>query len=70
MGGEYGTALATAVHEREEEIVLLLVDRGADMNSVTDEFGTVLGQAIYKGTTEMVSLFLEHGANVEHVGGS
>ena len=69
MGGYYGTALTTAVSHGMKDIVLLLLDRGADINAVGGDYGTALATAASRGVKDIVLLLLDRGADVNAVGG-
>ena len=62
MGGEYGTALQAAALGGDQEIVSLLLDKGADVNAEGGKYGTALLIASYGRHQEIVSLLLEKGA--------
>lgn len=47
----------------------LLLDRGADINTQSEDFGTVLQSAIYYDRAEVVALLLERGADLDADGG-
>ena len=62
-------ALATAAAEKRKDIVLLLLDRGVDINTVGSEYGTALAAAAFRGSRDIVSLLLVRGADIDAVGG-
>ena len=62
-------SLLIALKEREESIVRLLLDRGANINTVWGEFGTALTMAAYGREMDLVRLLLDRGADVNMVGG-
>jgi len=68
-GSPRGTAVATATIFDRPEIVSLLLDQGADINTLSGEDGTALGCAALNGNVEIVSLLLERGADTNLVGG-
>ena len=68
-GSPRGTAVATATIFDRPEIVSLLLDQGADINTLSGEDGTALGCAALSGNVEIVSLLLERGADINAVGG-
>ena len=70
VSGEYGTALAAAVLQGCMPLVLLLLERGADINRVSGKYGAVLGLTIHNGSTKIASFLLEYGADEIRVGGS
>ncbi|KAF8430347.1 hypothetical protein EV426DRAFT_581116 [Tirmania nivea] len=53
-----------------ERIVTLLLDRGADVNTVGGTYGTALGVAAYIENERIVTLLLGRGADVNTVGGT
>jgi len=69
VGGMNGTALATAVFWGKGDMVLLLLDRGADINVGGGMYGTALATAVFEGKGDMVSLLLDGGAKIQQVGG-
>jgi hypothetical protein len=50
--------------------VQLLLEKGADVNTVGGEYGTALGVAAYWGYEPIVQLLLEKGTDVNTVGGN
>ena len=63
-----GDALIRAVMKGREDIVSLLLDRGANINAVGKECGTALVVAAYGGKTQIVSLLLDRGAEINKAG--
>ena len=61
-------ALFMAATKGRDDIVLLLLGRGADINAVSGIHGTALTAAAIQGQTATVSLLLERGANINEVG--
>ena len=57
-----GSALVAALDGRHENIVRLLLERGADPNAVEKGPGT-LHMALWRGDTALVDLLLSHGAS-------
>ncbi|KAK6522464.1 hypothetical protein TWF281_003025 [Arthrobotrys megalospora] len=60
-GAEYGNALTAAAFDGTLEIVRMLLDHGADVNSPN---GWALQTAAEQGHLEVVTLLVERGANV------
>ncbi|KAK6330555.1 hypothetical protein TWF718_002755 [Orbilia javanica] len=60
-GLEYGNALTAAAFDGTLEIVRMLLDHGADVNSPN---GWALQTAAEQGHLEVVELLVQHGANV------
>ena len=68
-GWSEGGALVTAVNEERDDVVSLLLDRGADINMVFGEYGTALAAAAFKGSDQIVHLLLNRGADINAMGG-
>jgi len=68
----YGAALGMAAFRGFKEVMVLLLDRGADVDTVCPHkhYGTALGAASYWGREEIVALLLDRGANINIVGGT
>ena len=60
------TPLHFAAREGELEAARLLLDAGADVNSIAADGKNTLGLAIYNGHYEVAALLLERGADVNH----
>ncbi|KAJ6474371.1 ankyrin repeat-containing domain protein [Mycena sanguinolenta] len=69
LGGKYGTALQTAAHEANINIVQLLLEHHADPNILGGKYGTALQAAASKEIIDIVQLLLEHKADPNIVGG-
>lgn len=67
--GEFGTALQAAVTKNYEPMVALLLDYGADVNTVGGKYGTALQAAAFNGNLEVAKLLIDRGARVDEVGG-
>ena len=63
-----GNALQAASESGHGDIVQLLLDRGADINTESEEHGNALHAASHWGHTEIVKLLIEKGANVNAQG--
>ena len=61
-------ALTVAIVNGRKDILLLLLDRGADINAGFGIYGTVLAAAACE-STDIVSLLLDRGADINMVGG-
>ncbi|MBX7223850.1 MAG: ankyrin repeat domain-containing protein [Blastocatellia bacterium] len=57
-------ALHSAAAEGYKEVVLLLLDNGADVNTVANFLNTPLSLAAKRGHTEIVRILIERGADV------
>jgi ankyrin repeat protein len=61
VGGEYGTPLqAAAAAWQPLEIMLLLLEAGANINANDGDHGTALQIAVRKSATDVVELLLKH----------
>jgi len=67
--GRYGSALIAAAYQGHQEMVTLLLGRGAHVNITGGDYGSALGAAASRGHQEIVSLLLDHGADVNITGG-
>ena len=63
------SALITAANSMRNDVVSLLLDRGADVNMVDSYSGTALAVAVMQGNKDIVRLLLDRGADVNIVGG-
>ncbi|KAK2063233.1 ankyrin, partial [Colletotrichum caudatum] len=61
------TAIQGASEGGNQEIVQLLLDAGANVNTIGGEYGTALQAASAKGNKEIVQLLLDAGANVNTI---
>ena len=61
---ESSTPLHLATSENHSEVTELLLERGADVNSINDSLGTLLHVAAEKGCLEVTKQLLEKGANI------
>ena len=68
--GRFGAALHRALAKRHDDVVALLVVRGADVNVANPLAGTPLHVAAATGNEAMVLLLLEHGASLTVARGS
>lgn len=65
FGGKYGTPLVAASTCGSEEIVTLLLDRGADVNAFSGLiYGHALHAASFHGYEPIVRLLIDRGANI------
>ncbi|KZP13166.1 hypothetical protein FIBSPDRAFT_753838 [Athelia psychrophila] len=65
QGGKYGNALQAALVGGHDEIVRLLLERGADVNAQGGWHRNVLRAALRSGCDVIVRLLLENGATDE-----
>ncbi|KAH7089729.1 vegetative incompatibility protein HET-E-1 [Paraphoma chrysanthemicola] len=68
-GTAYGTALQAAASEGIEEVVLLLLANGADIDVSSSFHGSALQAASKYGHEQIVSVLLDNGADVNTCGG-
>lgn len=61
----FGTALIWAASENRLEIAKLLIDRGADANSLGKNGWTALGCAAGEGYGDMIDLLISKGADID-----
>ena len=61
--------MVAAVIKKNEKMVLLLLDQGADINARGGEYGTALVAAVYNNNEKMVLLLLDQGADINVVSG-
>ena len=61
--------LTKAVTTGRKDIMLLLLDRGVDINAVGGKYGTALVAAVHGKSIDIVSLLLDRGANINMVAG-
>ena len=69
MDGIFGSPLAAAAIFKSMDTLLLLLDRGADINAVGGQYGTALAAAALRGSMEIIRLLLDRGADIDAVGG-
>ena len=62
-------SLLIALRGKEEKIVWLLLERGANVNTVRGQYGTALAAAVYGGEEKIVRLLLDRGADINMAGG-
>lgn len=67
--GEYGDALQAASYMGHEDIVRLLLEKGAQVNAEGGKYGCALQAASYMGHKTVLEVLLEEGANVNAKGG-
>ncbi|KAH7073704.1 ankyrin repeat-containing domain protein [Paraphoma chrysanthemicola] len=68
-GAAYGTALQAAASEGNEEVVLLLLANGADIDGCSSFHGSALQASSKHGHEQIVSVLLDNGADVNTRGG-
>ncbi|EAU37833.1 conserved hypothetical protein [Aspergillus terreus NIH2624] len=69
-GGSHGNALQAASGEGHENVVQMLLDRGADINARGSFYGNALQTASLQGHSNVVYILLDRGADVNAQGGS
>jgi ankyrin repeat protein len=69
MAGQFGTCLQAASRYCHEELVMELLEQGADPNAADGYYNTALQAAARGGHTEIIHMLLEHGADVRMKGG-
>ena len=62
-------ALTLAIGKSRKDVLLLLLDRGADINTGVGKHGTILAVAACTESMDIVSLLLDRGADINLVGG-
>ena len=67
--GNHGSALQMASYHGSEEIVLMLLNKGADVNTKGGEHGSALQAALTRGHEKVVQTLLDAGADVNAQGG-
>ena len=72
MGIKYGTTLHAASLEGHQEVVKILLDKGADVNTQGGFYGDALQAASKGGHQEVIQILLDKGAkaDVQHEYGS
>ncbi|ORY09452.1 hypothetical protein BCR34DRAFT_516475, partial [Clohesyomyces aquaticus] len=58
-----------ALVKGNEQVVKLLLDKGADVNAQGGRYGNALQAALVKGNEQVVKLLLDKGADVNAQGG-
>ena len=64
-----GYTLTMAINAQREDLVILLLDQGADINAMSSMYGSALASAAFRGSRRMVSLLLDRGANINATDG-
>ena len=62
---EHLTEKENPMNEKQMDIAKLLIERGADLNKITNSGDSPLDLAARNGDLEMVKLLVENGANIE-----
>ena len=69
QGGYYGNALQAASTRGYEQVVRLLIDKGAEVNTRGGKYGNALRAASTRGHEQVVRLLIDKGAEVNTRGG-
>ncbi|KAL2859852.1 ankyrin repeat domain-containing protein [Aspergillus lucknowensis] len=69
QGGRFGNALQAASREGHENLVQMLLDRGANINTQGGEYGNALQAASREGHEKVVQILLDQGADINAQGG-
>ena len=69
ISGRHGSALQAASHAGLTEVVILLLESGAEVNAYAGYFGTALQAAAAAGKRDIVTLLLQRGARVNTLSG-
>lgn len=69
MAGQFGSVLRHAVVKGETAIATLLIQKGADVNTSTDDLRSPLTAAVTQNNDSMISQLLDAGADVDVDGG-
>ena len=69
QGGHYGNALQAASSEGHDQVVQMLLDKGADVNAQGGHYGNALQAASSGGHDQVVQMLLDKGADVNAQGG-
>ena len=69
QGGEYGNALQAASSRGHDQVVQMLLDKGADVNAQGGYYGNALQAASSRGHDQVMQMLLDKGADVNAQGG-
>jgi ankyrin repeat protein len=58
------TALYSAAYRGEDDMVQMLIDAGANIDTLGGEYGSAIQAASYRGHDDVVALLIQSGANV------
>ena len=64
QAGYFGNPLQAASYRGHDNVIQLLLDKGADVNTQSGSFGNALQAASYKGHHNVVQMLLDNGADV------
>ena len=69
VGSNTYTFLLIAAEEGHDQLIQLLLDRGADVNAQGGKYGNALQAVSYRGHDQVVQMLLDKGADVNAQGG-
>lgn len=64
----FGSALQAAAYRGHQQIVALLIDEGANVNTQSGRYGNTLLAAVLNGNQQIVGVLLDNGVDVNAQG--